>query len=164
MHPIAIPADRLPELGLEAGCHEYVNLPRDKNRVLAIPEVFVQLECLNLVRQHIDKTRGFGEPGDVPSFQGPHEVVAERLHLCIERLRTILMCWSDLSSMLRPKMGTADGVVEMEGGGHVHFGLDFSTRHKCRDMGAITEWMEQNASGAARMNNSWWGGRAEYVH
>lgn len=164
MHPIAIPADRLPELGLAAGGHDYVHLPRDKSRVLAIPEVYVQLECLNLVRQHIDKTRGLGTSDDVPAFQGSHEAVAQRLYLCIERLRNTLMCWSDLSSMLRPKMGAVDGGVNMEDGERAHFGLDFSTRHKCRDMGAVAQWMEQNASGAVRMNNSWWGGRAEYVH
>jgi hypothetical protein len=77
-----------------------------------------------------------------------------RADLCIERLRIMLMCWSDLGTVLQPlEECKAPDCKEPRSM------LDFGTRHKCRDFSGIREWTIKNAVRAVRMDNAWWGGR-----
>ena len=129
-----------------------------EDSALAIPEVFVQLQCLNLLRQHLEPGRRNSteftyDYRSLPVFEGSPEKVILRADLCIERLRDAIMCWSDLSTILQD-------VKEPVDGGHPVSGLRFDSRHKCRDLDAVREWTEQNAVRAVRMDNAWWGGRA----
>lgn len=149
-YPIAIPTSRLHELKLDSDV-TYVHPPRVESSVLAIPEVFVQLECLNLLRQHLGRYADEVDYSHRAAFKGREEIVMHRADLCIERLRNMVMCWSDLGTILQP-------LVEKPGKEPQSL-LDFATRHKCRDFSSIREWTEENAVKAVRMDDAWWGGR-----
>ncbi|KAK4182492.1 hypothetical protein QBC35DRAFT_547472 [Podospora australis] len=153
-HPISIPRSRLSTLQISS---EYpAHVPRDPTSVLAIPEVFVQLECLSLLRQHLayranpNYTHHYD---NLPAFKGNNSVVMRRADLCVERLRNTITCRSDLSTILQ------DLVPPKKQGDHPASGLHFDAYHKCRDLEAIRGWTEEHAVRAVRLDNAWWGGR-----
>lgn len=150
-HPIAIPANKAKQLHLFSG--SYAHTPRAPDSILAIPEVFVQLECLNLLRQHFarrkNKNHDFGYSA---AFDGPSEVVMHRADLCIERLRDAILCWGDLSTLLQDLVPGADDA-------HPKSEMRFDAVHQCRNLDSIREWTKRNAVRAVRMDNAWWGGR-----
>jgi hypothetical protein len=149
-YPIAIPKSRLHDLKLASDV-TYVHPPRVESSVLAIPEVFVQLECLNLLRQHLGRYTDGVDYSHRAAFKGREETVMHRADLCIERLRNMVICWADLGTILQP-------LVEKPGKEPQSL-LDFATRHKCRDFSSIKKWKEENAVKAVRMDDAWWGGR-----
>jgi hypothetical protein len=152
-HPVAIPATRLSDLGI-ASTIPYAHPPRVSDAVLAIPEVFVQLDCLNLLRQHIVRNRndtGYNYSHH-PAFKGPQDAVMYRADLCIERLRDAIFCWADLGTILQD--------LRIDEQGRAQSGLRFDARHQCRDLDAIRDWTVSNAVQSVRMNHGWWGGRA----
>jgi hypothetical protein len=71
---------------LNHGFHEdaeWVRGPVDPASILALPEVFVQLGCVNFLRQlSYSNERDFSH---LPSFQGGISKVWERAHQCLER-------------------------------------------------------------------------------
>lgn len=149
-HPIAIPTSRLNDLKIPSN-GPYIHPPRVESSVLAIPEAFVQLQCLNLLRKHLAQYTEGVDYSHQAGFTGSKEIVMHRADLCIERLRNMVMCWSDLGTILQP-------LVE-EPGKQPRSLLDFATRHKCHDFSSIREWTKENAVRAVRMNDAWWGGR-----
>ncbi|KAF4513343.1 hypothetical protein G6O67_000622 [Ophiocordyceps sinensis] len=149
-HPIAIPARQLKTLHLPRS--SYAHTPRSPDSILAIPEVFVQLECVNLLRQHYAHRKDEGyDYSPLAAFGGPHHVVLRRADLCIERLRDAIMCWGDLSAILQG--------LHIGEHGEPHSDVRLDAAHKCRDLDAVREWTEKNAVRAVRMDNAWWGGR-----
>lgn len=130
--------------------------PRDKTNVLALPEVFIQLGCVNLLRQHINhRLKDNSTYGKNPAFQGSQEDVLHRADLCIERLRETFMCWGDLASILQTLTPVAEG-------GTPRSNIDLGSSHKCRNFDAVAEWTQENAVKAVRMSDMWWGGRKFY--
>jgi len=128
-----------------------VHPPRVENQVLAVPEVFVQLQCVNLIRQHLARHTDKANYDYLPSFKGGEETVMRRADQCVERLRHTLMCWSDLGTILQG--------LEEEPGKEPRSFLDFATLHKCRNFDAVRDWTVANAVRAVKMDNAWWGGR-----
>ncbi|KAH8199894.1 hypothetical protein TruAng_005950 [Truncatella angustata] len=153
--PIAIPKTRLHDLDIETN-RDFVHLPRDKKSVLALPEVFVQLGCINLLRQNLNRRlKDNSTYTKNPAFQGSEEDILHRADLCIERLRDAFMCWGDVSSVLQTlTVETANETPRSE--------IDFGTNHKCRDFDAIAAWTTEHAVKAVRMRDMWWGGRIFY--
>ncbi|KAE8356754.1 hypothetical protein BDV28DRAFT_163767 [Aspergillus coremiiformis] len=128
----------------------WVRPPGKTDNVLALPEVFVQLECLNLLRLHAQSDET--DSGHLPSFRGREGDVYHRLEQCFDRLRTAVLCWSDIAPVLQ----------EYEDDNlHTHVvKYDFATKHKCRNFPAIRAWTLANGVQGVQMNNAWWGGFA----
>ncbi|KAK5994531.1 hypothetical protein PT974_05009 [Cladobotryum mycophilum] len=152
--PIAIPKSRLRDLKPTPDSN-LLHPPRDETRVLALPEVFVELGCINLLRQHLNRQRYNITYSDKPAFQGPYEDIMYRADLCLNRLREAAMCWGDMSSILQ-------NLTRVPGHPIPDSALDYATRHKCRDFEAVARWTENNAVKAVRMRDMWWGGRVFY--
>ncbi|KAL4899981.1 hypothetical protein BDW74DRAFT_183117 [Aspergillus multicolor] len=159
-HPIAIPASHLPNLnlttdtGLEpesASEYEFISSPNTPTSLLALPEVFVQLHCLNLLRLHGQRDEIPNGTYDLPSFQGTEEQVSQRVEQCLDRLRTTFLCWSDIAPIL---MYFEDGDREARRAKK----YDFGTRHRCRDFGALRDWTRENGVEGVVMGDAWWGG------
>ncbi|KAB8229847.1 uncharacterized protein BDW43DRAFT_302806 [Aspergillus alliaceus] len=123
-------------------------LPIKADNVLGLPEVFVQLECLNLLRLHAqtDET----DSSHLSSFHGTQKDVYHRVEQCFDRLRTSLLCWSDIVPVLQ----------EFEDDRlHTHVvKYDFATKHKCRNFEDIRDWTLRNGVKGVEMDNAWWGG------
>lgn len=131
--------------------------PRDETAVLALPEAFVQLGCIQLLRQHVVRTRNNSTTAYArnAAFQGSEGQIMRRADQCIERLRQTVMCWGDLSSVLQ-------NITIPEDGSKPRSAMDLATRHKCRDFDMVAQWTKANAVEAVRMNDLWWGGKVFY--
>ena len=131
----------------------WIRHPKDPNSLLALPEVFVQLGCLNFLRQwSYSADRDFSY---LASFQGEDPVVWDRAHQCLERLREAVMCWADTGVLLKyfnpsPKEGEENQLV-----------FDMGTYHYCRNFEKIRAWTEENAVDSVVMENLWWSGGGE---
>lgn len=154
--PIAIPKARLQDLSIEAK-PGIIHLPRDSTKVLALPEVYIELSCINLLRQHLNRQRYNDTTlySHDPAFQGSAEAIMHKANLCFERLREVAMCRGDMSTVLQKTW-------DIEGQDIPGSALDFNTKHKCRDFKAISSWIESNEVRAVKMNNLWWGGKKFY--
>ncbi|TQV93104.1 tat pathway signal sequence [Cordyceps javanica] len=101
-----------------------------------IPEVFHQLHCLNLIRQHSWPIEQFSKDwGDLyPDFLWDNPVLG-RMHVdhCFEALRLALMCTSDITPVLNEHYDDPDFDRK----------ADFNTHHKCRDFDSIAEYVEE---------------------
>ena len=144
-HPISIPSSRLKELNQTTPLESplWIKHPGDDDSVLALPEVFVQLGCLNFLRQWEYKYDH--DYTYLPVFQGKAELVNERAHQCLERLRHSITCWGDTSMILE----------------HIEepwTKIDFGTLHYCRDFNKIRRWTAENAVTELTLSNLWWGG------
>jgi len=129
-HPIKIPASELSDIP-RSHLREAKPGPSD-NDVISIPEVFVQLSCLNLARQYV--FRWDYDVSGARSLQGSDDVVLERVDKCLQRLRVAFMCWSDVTPILKPV--DAHGDIISNG--------DLRTLHYCRDFDRILRWTERN--------------------
>ncbi|KAJ4169677.1 hypothetical protein NW754_005826 [Fusarium falciforme] len=94
-------------------------------------QVFHQLHCLNLLRQHSFKEYYSDKGGDIDVE--PKDLRGHLDH-CIEVLRTNLMCQSD----------TGVFTFKHYKGFESHW-PDFSTLHTCRNFDAIRDWAFENA-------------------
>ncbi|KAK2593185.1 hypothetical protein QQS21_009114 [Conoideocrella luteorostrata] len=109
----------------------------------AVPEVFHQLHCLNLVRRYTwpvsmyNKSWGQLYPSD------RENLVASRMHVdhCIEALRLSLMCYSDIT----PSFILYDANLKYGKG-------DFNVYHKCRDFHKISDYVREHG-GEMRTND-----------
>ncbi|EGX94862.1 hypothetical protein CCM_03133 [Cordyceps militaris CM01] len=101
----------------------------------AIAEVFHQLHCLNLIRQHSWPIAQFSKDwGDLyPDFLWDNPVLG-RMHVdhCFETLRLSLMCYADITPVLNQHFDDPDFDRK----------ADFNTHHKCRDFDRIAEYVE----------------------
>ncbi|KAJ2966445.1 hypothetical protein NQ176_g10147 [Zarea fungicola] len=101
----------------------------------AIAEVFHQLHCLNLIRQHSWPLELFDKNwGDLyPSFLWDDPVLG-RMHVdhCFEALRLQLMCKADITPMLNEHVDDPDFDRK----------ADFNTHQKCRKFDKIAEYVE----------------------
>ncbi|KAK2599608.1 hypothetical protein N8I77_011347 [Diaporthe amygdali] len=152
--PIAIPKSSLNALEIKYD-ERFTHPPRDSTRVLALPEVFVQLGCINLLRQHVVRLKDKSAYSRIAAFQGTEEDIMHQADLCIERLRETFMCWGDLSTILQQ-------IITAPGDTVPRSAMDLATKHKCRDFSAIAGWTKENAIESVRMNDLWWSGRVFY--
>ena len=153
-NPIAIPSSRLVDLNHNSEEDaEWVRDPAGSESILALPEVFVQLGCINFLRQlSYSNERDYTH---LACFQGGSSVVWQRAYQCLERLRQMVMCWADTSVILQEY--DPDPPEGQEG--RLLFHMD--SYHRCRDFDRIKKWTENNAVENVTMNNLWWGGRMQ---
>jgi len=125
--------------------------------VLALPEVFLQLSCLNLLRQHT--YRHEYDYSHLRSFQGPERVVTRRVEQCLERLRRAFMCWADLTPIIKEVFPNLAPEYDIE------------TLHYCRNFDAILDWTRENGLQGIALEKGWWGCRqamtinaVDYIH
>ena len=121
--------------------------PNDRASLLAVPEVFVQLDCLNFIRQlsHSDQR----DYTDLPTFQLGNATVWHRAHQCIERLRQNVMCWADTSSILQeinpdPPEGSEGQLL-----------FRFDSYHRCRNFDRIKAWTDAHAVHGIKTSEIW---------
>ncbi|KAI0514742.1 hypothetical protein F5B22DRAFT_228666 [Xylaria bambusicola] len=130
-NPILISKDKLNELQLHDQDYLEANGEFEGN-VYGNLEVFRNLGCLNLLRQHT--YRGEFDYSFLRSFQGSEEMIMRRVDACVQRLREVLMCSGDATPyliMLTPEKKTKESP-------------DFNTLHYCRDYDAILDWAKDN--------------------
>ena len=101
--------------------------------------MFLQLRCLNLVRQH--SWRADYDFSHLPAFQGTEEDVLKRLDKCFARLRHMVMCWGDATPYLYETVRRPEGLFS---------NVDLNIVHYCRDFGALLAW--QNEHGDSRIS------------
>jgi hypothetical protein len=90
------------------------------DNVLAQPEMYLQLGCLNLLRQHVHRDQY--NYTNLRFFQGTEGDIMGRVDQCLQRLRRTMMCWADTTPILW-KMNNETK----------HGGVDLETLHYCRD-------------------------------
>ncbi|KAB8250685.1 hypothetical protein BDV35DRAFT_388779 [Aspergillus flavus] len=147
--PISVPISHIDRLNLLPDT-DWIRSPLNADNILALPEVFVQLECLNLLRLHAQKDET--DNRHLPSFWGSEDKVYHRVEQCFDRLRTSVLCWSDIVPVLQEY---ADDDL------HTHVvKYDFATKHNCRNFAGIRDWTLRNGVKEVEMNNAWWGGFA----
>ncbi|KAJ4860478.1 hypothetical protein T069G_05466 [Trichoderma breve] len=129
--PIIIPTKQL--TGLHDADTQLVQ-SENGNGALAYLEVFRNLGCLNLLRQHT-----YREEYDysyLDAFQGTEEQIMARVDGCVQRLREVLMCLGDTTPyliMLTPEKAQKESP-------------DFNTLHNCRNFDKILEWTKERES------------------
>ncbi|KAL6833446.1 hypothetical protein J3E69DRAFT_362506 [Trichoderma sp. SZMC 28015] len=129
--PIVIPTNQL--TGLHDAETQLVQ-PENGNGALAYLEVFRNLGCLNLLRQHT-----YREEYDysyLDAFQGTEAQIMARVDGCVQRLREVLMCLGDTTPyliMLTPEKAQKESP-------------DFNTLHNCRNFDKILEWTKERES------------------
>ena len=127
--PIVLSAAEVTSLGSDTS-----DLVTDAGgNVLAHLEVFQDLACLNLLRQHT-----YREDQDysyLAAFQGSEDQIMARVDGCVQRLRHVLMCEGDATPyliMLTPEKKQTESP-------------DFNTLHYCRSFDRILEWTRENS-------------------
>ena len=105
----------------------------------AILEVTHHLHCLNLIRQYTWLQSGNYGPDSVGKVDTPVDLrssdVGNRMHVdhCIETLRRVLMCHSDVTPML--SMESTESLIAK---------ADFNLNMKCRNFAKVQNWIEAN--------------------
>lgn len=95
-------------------------------------EVFRNLACLNLLRQHTYREEY--DYSHLDAFSGSEDTIMARVDGCVQRLRQVLACAGDTTPyliMLTPEK------VQKES-------PDFNTLHKCRNFDRILECTREN--------------------
>lgn len=95
-------------------------------------EVFRNLACLNLLRQHT--FRDDYSYDSLSAFQGTEGEIMSRMDGCVQRLRNVLMCEGDTTPyliMLTPDKKQKESP-------------DFNTLHYCKDFTRILDWAKVN--------------------
>ncbi|KAI1264677.1 hypothetical protein F5Y18DRAFT_389778 [Xylariaceae sp. FL1019] len=156
-HPIGIPKAKLQDLSQSVDV-DWAHAPGDSNTILAISEYVAQLGCLNFIRQwsyfpRVDNL--YYDYSYLASFQGGEEVVLERTHQCLERLRQAVMCWADSGVVIKYAEVTEDL--------RERWILDFGTYHNCRDFDKLQAWTHNNAITSVSMQNLWWSGDRDVI-
>ncbi|GAW23805.1 hypothetical protein ANO14919_133820 [Xylariales sp. No.14919] len=132
--PIPIPKSKLSELQLSD--EEYLEGHGDfEGSLYGNLEVFRNLGCLNLLRQHT--YRDEFDYSFLPAFKGSEEMIMRRVDACVQRLREVLMCSGDATPyliMLTPEKKTKESP-------------DFNTLHYCRNYDRILDWAKENEIG-----------------
>ncbi|EPE30615.1 hypothetical protein GLAREA_03582 [Glarea lozoyensis ATCC 20868] len=146
-HPISIPSSRLAELNQSTPADSplWIRDPNNRDSVLALPQVFVDLGCLNFLRQWSSKFDH--DYSYLKVFQDGDKTVNDRAHQCLERLRHSISCWGDTT-------------VILEFIDEPYTKVDFGTLHYCRDFDRIGQWIKENGVKEVELDNLWWGGAA----
>ncbi|KAL5366465.1 hypothetical protein BJX96DRAFT_169954 [Aspergillus floccosus] len=100
---------------------------------LGATEVFHQLHCLNLIRQHSYKEYYDVDGRRPPGLTDSPATLRKHLDHCIDILRQNIMCNGDASVITH-------NWVE----GYQFPYPNFNTKHKCRNFGRIVEWEKKN--------------------
>ncbi|KAH8888125.1 hypothetical protein GQ53DRAFT_826682 [Thozetella sp. PMI_491] len=135
-HPFVVPKADVVNLGIQTS-DDFVT--DGHGGVLAQLEVFRNLGCLNLLRQHTYRTAY--DYSHLAAFSGPEEQIMARVDGCVQRLREMLMCAGDATPylvMLTPERKQKESP-------------DFNTLHYCRNYDVLLGWAQQNgvSSGVA---------------
>lgn len=131
-HPIFVPRSKVPTLCGEEGSCTASSKDVDGDGVPAYLEVFRNLACLNLLRQHTYRNEYDYSP--LAAFQGSEGQIMTRVDGCVQRLREVLMCAADATPyliMLTPEKKQKESP-------------DFNTLHYCRDLDRILDWTRKN--------------------
>ncbi|KAF4634746.1 hypothetical protein G7Y89_g3357 [Cudoniella acicularis] len=96
----------------------------------ATVEVYHQLHCLDITRKFIWRDHY----QHVDTFQDPPEMVWEHVDHCIDLLRQVLMCNSEVGLIFYTDVGNKQPVARV------------STTHMCRNFSEITEWVNRRDS------------------
>jgi hypothetical protein len=136
---IIVPESRLSDLG-HSKDDNWARLTPTSDQILAVPEIFVQLQCLNFLRQQT--YRDDYNYSSLPGFQGSEEEVMLRVDKCIQRLRQTLMCAADATPFL----------YEILPGPGRKTNSDFETLHYCRSFEAIQKWTGENGLSHAALD------------
>jgi hypothetical protein len=116
--------------------------------VLAVPEVFIQLNCLNFLRRYSQKENH--NYSYLKAFNVSTEAVKANVNLCLDRLRHDFMCWADTGlNFYSTQWDQAAGKV-------VRKGMDFGTLHYCRNFDVITSWTSDNGVRDVLMDEDKW--------
>lgn len=128
-NPVSISAN---EIEFPQG-FESSSLVADKSgNLLGHLEVFRNLACLNLLRQHT--FRNDYNYDSLPAFQGTEGEIMSRLDGCVQRLRNVLMCEGDATPyliMLTPEKKEKESP-------------DFNTLHYCKNFDGVLNWAREN--------------------
>lgn len=106
--------------------------PSTTSKAFAYLEVFRNLACLNLLRQHT--YREDYDYSHLEAFSGSENAIMERVDACVQRLRQVLLCAGDTTPyliMLTPEKAQKESP-------------DFNTLHYCRDFDQILEWTREH--------------------
>jgi hypothetical protein len=145
-YPISVPRSRLSQLEAPLDA-VYAHPARSEDAVFAMPAVFVQLHCLNLLRRHTRSDER--DYSHLPSFQGGNATVKLRLDQCLERLRFAFLCDADTAMF---------GWDAKPGNPFEHGQPDFASLHKCPELEAISQWTDNHGLRSAGLRDMWWGG------
>lgn len=96
----------------------------------ATVKVYHQLHCLDITRKFI----WWDHYQHVDTFQDPPEMVWEHVDHCIDLLRQVLMCNSDIGLIFYTDVGNRQPVARV------------STTHLCRNFSEITDWVNRHDS------------------
>ncbi|KAE8374160.1 hypothetical protein BDV26DRAFT_284485 [Aspergillus bertholletiae] len=129
-----IPPSRLHDLDQP----DHGNWVQSSGEVIANLEVYHQLACLNLLRQHT--YRDEYDYSALPAFAGTEDQIMVRADRCIDTLRVALMCAGDATPYL----------IKIVPDRPLGEGPDFNTLHQCRDFGRIKEWSDRHGDNSLR--------------
>ena len=101
------------------------------DEVLAVPEAFVQLRCLNFLRQRTLAVDYGSSYEQFHTFLEPEDVLMRRVDRCIERLRNAFTCWADVTPILYELMPNGNKRMDLE------------TLHYCRNFDDILAWIRE---------------------
>ncbi|PYI06042.1 hypothetical protein BO78DRAFT_369555 [Aspergillus sclerotiicarbonarius CBS 121057] len=130
-HPILVPES---DTGLDPrdSTHEFALVKSADGQIPAYLEVFRNMGCLNLLRQHTYREEY--DYSSIDAFQGTEAEIMRRVDACTQRLREVLMCVGDATPyliMLTPEKAQTESP-------------DFNTLHYCRDFDGIVQWTREN--------------------
>ncbi|KAL9612841.1 MAG: hypothetical protein Q9167_002572 [Letrouitia subvulpina] len=100
--------------------------PKQGGGYMASLEVFHQLHCVNLVRQYTYKDY---YQDKATSFEDPPDLLRIHVDHCLEILRQVVMCHSDLGVLTYNWVSIRTAPWP-----------NFNTQHKCRDFEAVLGW------------------------
>lgn len=131
-NPIAIPKAKLEGYEEKEDRDFVTDSGSHQDRVLAFLDVFQNLACLNLLRQHTYREEH--DYSHLKAFQGSEKAIMARMDGCVQRLREVLMCAADATPyliMVTPHKKQKEAP-------------DFNTLHYCRNFDHILEWTKRN--------------------
>ncbi|KAI1296024.1 hypothetical protein F5Y03DRAFT_399034 [Xylaria venustula] len=103
----------------------------DEDNVAGLLEGAHQIHCLNLVRQYI--YRDHWDYSQLPSFKGGDKVRRAHVDHCIETLRMVLTCSTDITPYTLHKSSISESVISR------------SYPRKCRVYSDIVDWVHSNS-------------------
>ena len=112
--------------------------------MLALPEIFLQLRYLNLVRQH--SWRADYNFSHLLAFQGSEEDVLKRLDKCFARLRHMVMCLGHATPCLYEIVRRPAGLFS---------DVDLHAIHYCRDFEARLAWQNEHGDSRISIDGAW---------
>ncbi|KAJ5113803.1 hypothetical protein N7456_002337 [Penicillium angulare] len=129
---------------------QYISVPEDEGTgYIGGLEVFHQLHCLNYIRQFTWFVMDTYTNETLPAeFNIPLKALRMHTDHCIETLRLVLMCQSDVTPVMVKWSESTPPIPE----------ADFNSHHKCRNFDAIVAWNEAHAV------KSWGGPPAHHDH